>query len=389
MRLHLLLLNALCSIWITWAQPFQLSPNAEISALTIGPGQHLNDAFGHNAFRIKDASRGLDVVYGYGRYDFDAPNFYLKFVQGKLNYLISKNNFGDIYQFYVSEDRSIKEQVLNLNQDQKQRLYNYLVNNYKPENRRYLYDFFFDNCATRIKDVAQTATNNRIAFTKTSTYVPKTFRQLLHEHVGKNTWGSFGIDLALGSLVDRTASIEEQMFLPNYIHSTFKASKLNEQPLVKRETIIYNAKTNLGYGGSFLISPILVFSVIGLLIIYVTYKDSKRNARSKWLDVILFSITGFAGIVLLLLWFATDHSVTGYNYNLLWAFPFNLLLIFQLSKSAPKRWVKGYLKFLLIMLTLMTLHWFMGIQVFALGLIPLLLALVYRYVFLIRHFGNT
>ena len=103
----------------SFSQQFQLSPQAEISVLTIGQGDNLNDAFGHNAFRVKDKSVGLDIVYDYGRYDFETPNFYLKFAQGKLNYLIGKRkfrNFFDTYRFY---DRTIKEQKLNLSQEQK------------------------------------------------------------------------------------------------------------------------------------------------------------------------------------------------------------------------------------------------------------------------------
>ena len=383
MKLQLSLLGCILFVSFGFTQQVQLSPNAEISILTFGPGKYLNDAFGHNAFRIKDRSRGIDVAYGYGRYDFDAPNFYLKFAQGKLNYLISKNNFSDIYQFYASEDRTIDEQLLSLSQRQKQTLYDFLINNYKPQNRRYLYDFFYDNCATRIRDVAQTATSNKIIFSETATYQPKTYRTLIHEHVGRNSWGSFGIDLALGSVIDRPTSSIEQMFLPKYIHSSFEHATLSDRPLVTAQKTLYKAKEHSGYKSPVLVSPFVILTILALCIIYITYKDKKSQSRSRWLDILLFGLTGMIGIVLLLLWFATDHTAMGYNYNLLWAFPLNLVVIIQLSRPVLKPWVKGYLKFLLIMLILMTLHWFMGIQVFAITLIPLLLALAYRYIFLI------
>ena len=147
---------------LNFAQQHQLTEAAEISILTVGPGTSLNDAFGHSAFRIKDLSQGIDLVYGYGEYDFDAPNFYLKFAQGKLNYLINRTNFTRFYQVYTYYDRSIKEQVLNLTPAEKQKLFDYLVNNYKPENRAYLYEFFYDNCATKIKDVSNIAINQKI-----------------------------------------------------------------------------------------------------------------------------------------------------------------------------------------------------------------------------------
>ena len=115
---YYLLVLTLCS-QILAGQTQYLSPEAEISVLTIGPGTSLNDAFGHSGFRVKDTT-GLDVVFNYGVYDFNAPNFYLKFAQGKLNYLIGANYFSDFYNNYVEENRSIEEQVLNLNQKEKQ-----------------------------------------------------------------------------------------------------------------------------------------------------------------------------------------------------------------------------------------------------------------------------
>ena len=119
------------------AQQKQLSFQAEISVLTIDPGTSLNDSFGHNAFRIKDTLLGIDYTYNYGVFDFDTPNFYTKFARGKLNYRIEKNQYKNFINFYISQNRTVKEQVLNLSQFEKQLLYDYLINNYKPENQYY------------------------------------------------------------------------------------------------------------------------------------------------------------------------------------------------------------------------------------------------------------
>ncbi|MCC1484880.1 lipoprotein N-acyltransferase Lnb domain-containing protein [Winogradskyella immobilis] len=366
-----------------WSQ-IPISPQCEISVITIGPGTSLNDAFGHNAFRIKDETRGIDTVYGYGEYDFDTPNFYLKFAQGKLNYLISKEAFSRFYRRYTYFDRTIEEQVLNLTIKQKQDLYNYLTTNYKPENRAYLYDFFFDNCATKIRDVVQTSTDETTMFHTPKDYTSKTFRQLIHQHTGHNTWGSVGIDIALGSVIDRKATPDEFMFLPNYIHSFFSEAKmLNDAPLVKSSKAIYKS-SSLGYKTFSFFSPFIVLSIIGLLILYRTYLDYKKGKRTKWLDTLIFFITGFIGIGILFLWFGTDHSATKYNYNLLWAFPLNIILIFNFSKKLKTNWIKGFLKFLIILMTLMTLHWIIGLQIFGITLIPLLFAFLLRYIFLLR-----
>lgn len=373
----------------SFAQQLQLSPEAKISVLTIGPGTSLNDAFGHNGFRIKDDNQGIDVVYGYGEYDFDAPNFYLKFAQGKLNYLISRHNFTDIVYHYSSSNRTIEEQVLNLTDAEKQTLFNFLETNYLPQNRRYLYDFFYDNCATRIRDVALNATDGHIDFKAPKDFEPKTFRTLIHDHVGLNTWGSLGIDIALGAVIDRKASVYEHMFLPKYIHDFFgKATRNNSENLVESATTLFKKKeTKTAF--YVLFSPLVILGLIGLGMLFVTYKDYKTNSRTKWLDLAIFGLTGIIGVLILLLWFATDHSATAQNYNVLWAFPLNILVIAQLLRPKVKPWFKRYLKFLIIMLCLMTLHWTIGVQVFAVGLIPMLIALLVRYMFLVKHYNQN
>lgn len=389
MKLKLAFFVCLFVIGATYAQQLQLSPDAKVSVLTFGPGESLNDAFGHNGFRIKDDNLGIDVVYGYGEYDFDAPNFYLKFVQGQLNYLISRHHFKNIYYGYSNANRTIKEQVLNLTVEEKQKLFSYLENNYKPENRRYLYDFFYDNCATRIRDVAQVATTSEIEFKTPENFELKTFRSLIHDHVGLNTWGSFGIDIALGSVIDRKASVSEHMFLPYYIHTFFETATLNDsKSLVESSSTLYEKKENNSALG-FVFSPLVIVGLIGLAILFLTYKDYKNNTRSKWLDLVLFGFTGLVGLLILFLWFATDHSATANNYNLLWAFPLNLLVMLQLLKPQVKNWVIRYLKFLIIMFALMTFHWIGGVQVFAIGLIPLLIALLVRYIYLVKWLSKT
>jgi hypothetical protein len=372
----------------SFAQQLQLSKDTQISVITIGPGESLNDAFGHNAFRITDRDLKIDMAYGYGEYDFDAPNFYLKFVQGKLNYLISRHNFSDIYNYYLNSNRTIKEQVLNLSIAEKQQLFDYLENNYKPENRRYLYDFFYDNCATRIRDVTEIVTKNNLDFNLPQNLESKTFRELIHEHVGLNTWGSFGIDIALGSVIDKKASANEYMFLPKYIHAFFDAAKIEGTTnLVKSSTTIFQ-KQETSTASNFLFSPLVIFGLLALVILFMTYKDYKNNTRSKWLDIALFGITGIVGFVLLLLWFATDHSATAQNYNLLWAVPLNIIFIAQVSKQHVSNWFKSYLKFLVIMLCLMTLHWIIGVQVFTVSLIPIMIPLALRYIYLIKFYNQ-
>ncbi|RSK40488.1 lipoprotein N-acyltransferase Lnb domain-containing protein [Mangrovimonas spongiae] len=364
-----------------------LSPKAEISVLTIGPGQALNDAFGHNAFRIKDPANGLDVTYDYGRFDFNTPNFYLKFASGKLNYAIGKSKYSDIYGFYTWQNRRVEEQKLNLTQPQKQAIYNYLVTNYKPENRYYLYDFFYDNCATKIKDVVAETLNHNLQFHAPKDFKLKTFRTLIQENLPWNSWGSLGIDIALGAVIDKTATLEEHMFLPQYINSLFGLATINADStalVTSKQTLYTPKKTKSSSFWFIIISPIVIFSLLALIISYITYQDAKKQRRSKGLDGVIFGITGSIGILLLLLWFATNHHATANNYNLLWASPLSLIALKPLLSQTPKAWVRKYLKFLLICLALLAFHWLTGVQQFALALLPLFVALAYRYIYLIH-----
>jgi hypothetical protein len=366
-----------------------LSKNAEISVITIGPGSSLNDAFGHSAFRIKDTKKGLDLVFNYGVYDFEAPNFILKFTQGKLDYLIGLNRFDNFYNAYTAQNRSITSQILNLSSTEKQQLFNYLINNYKPENRRYLYDFLFNNCATKIKEVTNLATQNPIDFNIPKDYSEATFRTLIQNNLNKNSWGSLGIDIALGSVIDRYATPEQHMFLPKNIHSFFDIATIQNSntPLVKTRKTLFKASAK-NKTSNFIFSPLFLFGILGLVIVFITYNDFKTGKRTKTLDFILFGVTGLAGVVIMLLWFATDHQTTKNNYNLLWANPLNLILLFQILKTTLPNWVNKFLKFLIILLCLLVFHWVTGVQVFAIALIPLLIALFIRYIFLITH-SNT
>jgi len=364
----------------------KLTTESKISILTIGPGTSLNDAFGHSAIRIKDPVYKFDIVFDYGRYDFETENFYLKFAQGKLDYEINQSDFEVFMRYYQYNNRSVKEQLLNLNTEQKTAFYYLLKEAIKPENKSYPYDFFYNNCATKIKDDIETILNNQLAYYPKTTFKQFSFRNLIRSDLNQNSWGSLGIDIALGSKIDQIASVEEHMFLPKYLHQLLENARLktDDSRLVSISKTLYPSdaitKTN------FFSSPLFILGALALIMLFITYKDYKNNTRSKWLDMGLFAFTGVVGVLLLLLWFATDHQTTAYNYNLLWAFALNILFIPSISKSKLNKRGLSYLKFLVLLMSLMGLHWITGVQSFAIGLIPLLIAIIMRYLFLIHHF---
>lgn len=371
------------SLNVTNAQ--QLSENARVTVITIGQGSNLYDSFGHSAFRVLDRQQGIDLAFNYGVFNFDTPNFYGKFAQGKLLYMLGVAKFDRFLESYRRQNRWMKEQELNLTTAQKQEFYNFLIKNAQPENKDYLYDFFHDNCATKMRDVTSAVLGNKVIFNTPDNFNQKSFRQLIHDYIPVNSWGSLGIDVALGSVTDKTAQPAEHMYLPDYVFTFFKEATLSNGKKLAKPAVSLLTSTRTEKKSNFLTSPLLVFGILALFILYITYRDKKQQKASKWLDITLFSITGVIGVVLCLLWFATDHTATAFNYNLLWAFPLNLIALVNFVKT-PKKWLVRYLKFLIIMLCLLFLHWIIGVQLFAIGLLPLFIALLVRYAYLSKFY---
>jgi len=386
-KLILLSFIALHTLFLTnvKAQKITLSETAVISVLTMGPGDALNDSFGHSAFRILDPNQHIDVVYNYGVYDFNTPHFYLKFTKGQLMYQLDRTSFNLFYRHYMEQNRWIKEQVLNLTTAEKQEVFNFLQNNYLPENRNYSYDFFFDNCATRIRDVLARVLKNKLVYNsqfETDTY---TFRQLIQKNVFWNSWGSFGMDLAIGAVVDRNATSWEYQFLPEYVFKALEKSTISGKQgatnLVKNTSTLFKNSSN-EKSVVFFKSPLFIIGFLSIMILGWTFKDYRDKARNRWLDTSIFAFTGIMGVFLLLLWFATDHFATQHNYNLLWAVPLSLFCVVEVSKNNPKFWLKKYIMFQILMLLLLSIHWITGVQSFPLALSPLLMALCIRYIYI-------
>lgn len=181
-----------------------LSPSSRISLLTISPGEELYSTFGHSAIRVWDPALGIDVNYNYGSFDFNAPGFYLKFVRGYLDYMITSHPAYLEFEYWNRENRKITEQVLNLSLAQRQRVYEFLENNLKPENKNYRYKFFTDNCSTRLRDVLQIAAGDSLVFNQ-ALNADSTYRQWIDKYAHENgkSWADFGMDLAIGADSDK------------------------------------------------------------------------------------------------------------------------------------------------------------------------------------------
>lgn len=363
----------------------QLSTEAEISLITIGPGPELYDSFGHTAIRVKDPRRNIDWVFNYGRFNFNTPNFYLKFARGKLLYTLWVTPFDEFIEDYKYQRRWVKEQILALNVQEKKAFFDFLKNNAKDENREYLYDFFFDNCATRPIDALTSIMGEEVSFDYTDFPDGRTHRDLIRQNVPWNSWGALGMDVAIGSVTDRPTIKKEYLFLPDYTMQAFEKGKISkngvDKRLISKTAMLFVPEKENIYKERLITSPIIIIGLLSLLLIFKTYKDFKNKKGTNYTDSIVFTITGIIGILLALLWFATEHGSTKWNYNLLWAFPFHLFVAFVITKANPPKWVYPYIKLSIILLVLLCFHWIIGVQAFPYSLIPLFIALGIRYIY--------
>jgi Domain of unknown function (DUF4105) len=357
----------------------KLSEQATISVITCGPFQEeLYSAFGHSAFRVYDPVQKIDDAYNYGVFDFDQPNFYLNFARGYLYYKLGINDYQRFQNYYIYYNRKVHEQVLNLTDQQKQKLYNYLQWNSLPENVYYRYDYFYNNCATKIRDVVIAALGEEVSFDGSYVTTDYTIRELTDIYLKHQPWGDLGIDIGLGLPIDKKAAPSEYMFLPDYVESGFDHASIQQNgtvvPLVKEKVIIYDAREEEIPGGP--PHPLLVFGLVALACVVISVLDYKKKKLSLWLDVVLFGITGLVGCMLFFLWFFTDHNDAAYNLNLLWAMPTNLIALLALKRKPV--WLEKYFLVIAILQGLLLVTWWVLPQQLNTALIPVVASLLVR-----------
>ncbi|MBK5202767.1 MAG: DUF4105 domain-containing protein [Prolixibacteraceae bacterium] len=307
----------------------KLSPETKISVLTCGLGDQIYSLYGHSAIRVKDPVIKLDIVFNYGVFSFNSGNFVYRFAKGQTDYMLAAERYSDFYRSYLSEKRSITEQVLDLTQNEEQNVWDFLVNNAKPENRVYRYNFFNDNCSSRIRDVFKQQTDGELIF-KDKKGEGKTFRQYVTKYQKQIPWLDFSIQLVLGSPSDEIASAYNEMFLPEFLYKHFAGAKIlkdgKERPFVKKQNILIKEEH---HDISFLwkYSPEIFFCVLLLIILWFSFLEYKRGKKVYSIDYFLFIITGLIGFGML--WFVvfSEHPALRPNYNLLWAFPPNIIFI--------------------------------------------------------------
>jgi hypothetical protein len=352
------------------------------SLLTAAPGDQAYNIFGHTALRMNSKATGQDVVFNYGTFDPSMDYFILKFLRGKLPYKLSTSKYENFLKTYNNEGRAIWEQPLNLDDEGKMKMFAFLENNYLPENREYLYDFFFDNCSTRIRDLFESELPgfNYVDVEEKDI----TYRQMLDEYLQGKEWTDLGIDLIIGSIADAKADYRHQMFLPDYLHNyAFNMSydKGTQTALVSKSDkvlLIDRIKHK-----SFLITPMKLFLFFLLLELFLFISAPAQHwGLVRIYDNVWYAAISVVCIVVAFMWLGTDHQACGANYNLLWANPlFVLILISSLRKNISLK----ALTFCTILLTGVVLLWSFLPQQFHLATLPIILLFILKNVRLIRN----
>ncbi len=321
-----------------------LSNSSEVSLLTCEQGEELYSIFGHSAIRIQDSINNVDRVYNYGTFDFNTPNFYLKFSRGNLDYMLSVAKLNNFLPQYFYENRGVTEQVLDLDLSQRNRLYNILNTNALLQNRSYRYDFFFDNCATRLRDVIYSSVDSLIMFDKNM--MPESYRDLYGNYLKDSPWTKLGIHMLLGIKADKKSSYWNSMYLPDYLSAEISKATLidsvgNKKALVKETRVIFESTPNLQPNNYRLLSPVKVFGFLWLLILAITIFEILRGKKYYSIDYTFFGVSFIISLFLCYLWFFTFHTITKLNLNLLWASPLSLLIMVGLIRNGVKAlWFK-------------------------------------------------
>jgi hypothetical protein len=347
-----------------------------ISLLTCAPGEELYSTFGHTAIRVQDSIAGTDIVFNYGTFEF-GPDFYTKFIKGKLNYFLSAEQFPDFVSTYQYESRSIIEQQLALDCSEKQKLFSALQTNAMPENRNYRYDFLYDNCTTRARDIIRANTSSPLVFKNILDGERPSFRDLIHRYLdaGNQKWSKLGIDILLGADLDKKATNEQAMFLPDNLLKGIDSSVKNGNSLTASKQTILALPSPLSKANFF--TPLVVFSNLLLLLLIFSFVN-RRTVRAviAVFDFLFFFLLGLGGIVLLFMWFGTDHVVCRNNYNLLWALPTHLVGAFFVRSN--RRWTNYYWLATILFATFLLIAWLFIPQELNLAVLPILLMILLR-----------
>ncbi len=358
-RLFIFLLGIL-SLSAT-ARP-RLSEEARISLMTSAPyDEEVFTVYGHAALRIYDPGQNIDYIFNYGIFDFSKPNFIYRFAKGETDYRLGVTDFQDYVIEYQMRGSEITEQVLDLTREEKERIWEALLINHRPENRVYRYNFFFDNCATRPAAILEKEINGKVDYHYP--YQSRTFRELINHCTRNHPWLTFGCDLALGSPTDRKATLHEMLFLPPYLKEAFSKATVTDpdgtiRPLVSETRVIEAAEADEPEKDIWdWLTPLACSWLLFGIILAITWIEWRKRRYFQSVNRILFTVAGAGGVILFFLGFISTHPCTWPNWSFLWLQPLDLVavILFCVKKLKKAAYYYHFINF--AMLTLMLLGW--------------------------------
>ncbi len=341
--LRYIALVLLCTLCRPAYGQWQLSEQAIISILTCDPhDEAVFTLFGHAAFRVQEPARGLDVIFNYGIFDFSKPNFMYRFALGETDYKLDTSEYSHYIASYQMRGSNVTEQVLDLNADERQHLWEALVMNAQPENAVYRYNFFFDNCATRLPVMVEKSVEGKIVYNDPPKQL--SFRDMVSYCTRNHPWITFGCDIALGSPSDRLATPHEMMFLPVYLKDELAKATVQRVDGTERRlvaaTSVVDAVQVEDNGADLLntvFTPLLCGWLLFALIAGITYLEWQRKKAFVIVNILLFSLAGIAGCVLFFLCFISTHPCMWPNWSTVWLHPFHLIAVILICL----RWKKA------------------------------------------------
>lgn len=350
-----------------------------VSLITYYPGEQIYELYGHSGLRVV-LPDGRGILYNYGIFDFNAPNFVYRFIKGETDYMV--RGYSDEYMLRGYDGRKVVEQVLNLSQEQAQRAYSYLVNNALPWNATYRYNYVLDNCSTRPRDIIELVTNGTLEYPAMQDTT--TFRRMMHRYNENYAWNKLGIDIALGEGLDYTLDYRKQMFVPMVLMDACAGATFERDgkrvPLVKCTNILKNGSEqgNILPPTSWWATPMCVFALMLFVVLIFTWRDLRRGKVTRWFDTVFYGLMSLYGLLLFFLIFVSTHEATSPNWNGVWINPFYIIPAVLIWIKSAKRLLYCYhfANFAVLIALLVAWHWIP--QEINMASIPLMLCPIVR-----------
>ncbi len=312
-----------------------LNDSLKASLLTCSPGQKTYEYYGHTAIRIQNLSKKEDYVFNYGLFSFNTSNFIWRFMRGDCQYEVGATYTAEFLAYYAEQGRAVRELVLNLSQDETHHLFQTLITNCRPENRSYQYNFFYNNCATKVRDQIEACLEGNIIYT---TPVKKqSLRDIVHEYCQKHPWSRFGQDLLLGAEADKEATREAQEFAPLYLERDISTARTNiggqTAPLVSDSNELvkeHMAKPD----PAFPLTPKTCAIALCVLSICICLWERKHPNHIMWgYDLVLMLAQGITGCIVAFLFFFSTHPTVKSNWLILLFNPLPLIFLYHTIKA--------------------------------------------------------